>query len=366
MKKNKRGHHFPEELTMEILSRLPIKSLMRFKCVSKSWRNLILSSEFATDHFNHSKNKRHFHIYQYSKYKIPSFFDDAVTDLHIPFPFNSDGYPSIVGSSNGLVCIRINHKSESSSFVVWNPAAREYRYLPKPGTITGWVINSCAGFDFVPGGGICDYKLVLVNFFRGIHLTEFVLRVEVFTRSSNSWKQISENSVPRLGICSFEGVVVNGSIYWPATEIKIAGNGIGSRQIQPQFVACFDMWKERFTRIKGPSCADCYRYTKRLGLLKGSKLAMFFTADLGSLCFDGWIMNGHDQSWTKLFTIVLSPSPDLPLVTVSLTGFWLNGEIIIEMRDRVFLYDRRTNELKDFIAEQAGYLYPYQETLFSV
>ncbi|XP_039799755.1 F-box protein At1g31080-like [Panicum virgatum] len=31
----------PDDLLMEILSRVPVKSLCRFKCVSKTWRELI-------------------------------------------------------------------------------------------------------------------------------------------------------------------------------------------------------------------------------------------------------------------------------------------------------------------------------------
>ena len=35
------GGHLPDELVVEILARLPAKSLCRFKCVSRSWRRLI-------------------------------------------------------------------------------------------------------------------------------------------------------------------------------------------------------------------------------------------------------------------------------------------------------------------------------------
>jgi hypothetical protein len=40
----------PKDLSMEILSRLPVKSLMRFKCISKSWCALITNPNFITKH----------------------------------------------------------------------------------------------------------------------------------------------------------------------------------------------------------------------------------------------------------------------------------------------------------------------------
>ncbi|XP_048133133.1 F-box/kelch-repeat protein At3g06240-like [Rhodamnia argentea] len=41
---------FTEDIVVEILSRLPIKSLMRFKCVNKRWRCLISDRGFAKLH----------------------------------------------------------------------------------------------------------------------------------------------------------------------------------------------------------------------------------------------------------------------------------------------------------------------------
>jgi len=43
--------HLPHELIIEILLRLPVKSLIRFKCVSKSWFCLISDPHFANSHF---------------------------------------------------------------------------------------------------------------------------------------------------------------------------------------------------------------------------------------------------------------------------------------------------------------------------
>ncbi|PHU24664.1 hypothetical protein BC332_09771 [Capsicum chinense] len=47
-----------EEIIMDILSRLPVLSLLRFKCVSKYWMTLISEPYFTLKHLNHAKNNQ--------------------------------------------------------------------------------------------------------------------------------------------------------------------------------------------------------------------------------------------------------------------------------------------------------------------
>src|ERR1044072_3199964 len=42
----------PEELIVEILLRVPARSLLRFRCVCKSWKTLISNPQFVKDHTN--------------------------------------------------------------------------------------------------------------------------------------------------------------------------------------------------------------------------------------------------------------------------------------------------------------------------
>ena len=50
-KAQQQSYTIPNDLVEEILSRLPVKSLMRFKCISKAWHTLISSHQFAKSHF---------------------------------------------------------------------------------------------------------------------------------------------------------------------------------------------------------------------------------------------------------------------------------------------------------------------------
>ncbi|RAL51931.1 hypothetical protein DM860_010649 [Cuscuta australis] len=40
----------PEDIITDILSRIPVKSLTRFQCVSRQWRTLIKTPSFAAEH----------------------------------------------------------------------------------------------------------------------------------------------------------------------------------------------------------------------------------------------------------------------------------------------------------------------------
>ncbi|XP_009593367.1 putative F-box protein At1g47790 isoform X1 [Nicotiana tomentosiformis] len=50
--------HFQEEIIMDILSKLPVQSLLRFKCVSRFWKKLISEPYFMMKHLNHAKNNQ--------------------------------------------------------------------------------------------------------------------------------------------------------------------------------------------------------------------------------------------------------------------------------------------------------------------
>ncbi|KAK4712602.1 hypothetical protein R3W88_007115 [Solanum pinnatisectum] len=52
------GTHIPEEgILIDILTKLPVKSLFRFKWVSKSWKTLLTEPYFKKKHHNHTKNQ---------------------------------------------------------------------------------------------------------------------------------------------------------------------------------------------------------------------------------------------------------------------------------------------------------------------
>ncbi|XP_052184040.1 F-box/kelch-repeat protein At3g06240-like isoform X3 [Diospyros lotus] len=58
MKKTTQAY-LPQELLFEIFKRLPLKSLLRIRSVSKSWRSLISNPQFITLHRDYNNNNTH-------------------------------------------------------------------------------------------------------------------------------------------------------------------------------------------------------------------------------------------------------------------------------------------------------------------
>ncbi|GER28305.1 F-box family protein [Striga asiatica] len=113
--------NFPDDIIAEILSRLPVKSLLRFKRVSKSWRALISGDQFVRDHLRISKDGPNFTGQKIiTTILLPSGGlkqVDLRTLLHGPhadatesrFPMKNPGNSfRIVGCCDGLVCLAVN------------------------------------------------------------------------------------------------------------------------------------------------------------------------------------------------------------------------------------------------------------------
>ena len=57
---NLSSERLPHDVVFDILSRLTVKSLMRFRWVSKSWNSIITDPIFITKHLNLNKAKSEF------------------------------------------------------------------------------------------------------------------------------------------------------------------------------------------------------------------------------------------------------------------------------------------------------------------
>ncbi|XP_021736517.1 putative F-box protein At3g52320 [Chenopodium quinoa] len=185
----------PKHLILqEILPRLPVKSLIRFKSVSKSWLSTIISPKFTKTHLKISSFRPHFLVhatlhrasddeiyllqYDHMNCNVRNFIElEFANGYDLPIEVNY-----IVGSCNGLVCLLGNEHRSREVFYVCNPATRRLRKIKKPGGVGRADRSGCV---FCYESSTDDY--IIFGAFSSRH-DDFV-HFYVFSLSAGNWRR---------------------------------------------------------------------------------------------------------------------------------------------------------------------------------
>ncbi|CAL5361933.1 unnamed protein product [Camellia sinensis] len=224
----------PDEIVVEILLRLPTKSLIKFRSVSKSWNSLITSPNFINTHLTHSlASNTYINSYDNLPLVIVRQYDSTFYNetenckLFLDSEDSFDEYKALeypiksyynhsfwaIEYAKGLFCL-----SKNDRFFLWNPSIRKSMAIPKP------MIKTPARyhwFGFDPRTN--DYKVVrVVDFNRNkLFNEEPTTRIEVYSLNAGSWKIVSgaSNSFPDEITIAFFGrftTYLEGAIHFPA------------------------------------------------------------------------------------------------------------------------------------------------------
>ncbi|XP_028109233.1 F-box protein At5g62510-like [Camellia sinensis] len=140
------SHYIDEDVMVEILVKLPVKSLLRFKCVSKSWSSLITNHSFIAKHLTNSNKKENGCLFVHRiepkdannfprKYTFAVCRDKSLTVPvfeYLGLKLNAKVH--VMGPCNGIFCLLTNW----NSVALWNPANRESRALPPTPFLQEW------------------------------------------------------------------------------------------------------------------------------------------------------------------------------------------------------------------------------------
>ncbi|KAL2928690.1 F-box protein CPR1 [Bienertia sinuspersici] len=297
--KKARMSDLPTPLISEILSRLPVISLLRFRCISRSWRTLIDSPNFIKLHLENSKkNTTNHSIIFRDCYLYSAEFPALNRAIVINHPLKCDHYGTeIVGSCNGLLCLSNGEEDGLNGTIIYNPATKKHRQLPVspiefPDDILPSVERLIYGFGYDKVHD--DYKLVRVIQFYCGNPDFFDSEVKVYSLKANCWRRIKD--FPREYYLSYKrawGVYVNGCLHWVVSKNPESD---GSK-----YIMAFDLGSEKLKMVPKPKplCGKCHLNVE---VLRGC---------LGVLCnyfpirSDLWIMEqyGVEGSWVKLFSI---------------------------------------------------------------
>ncbi|KAL5726595.1 hypothetical protein ACHQM5_009626 [Ranunculus cassubicifolius] len=318
--------HLPEELITSIISHLPVKSLLQFRCVSKSWNSLINDPSFIKLHLNQAINSNNFNIMLSLNLVHSIDYDTHYTkaiELDYPYKIRNDA-TDVYGSCNGLVYI---HVDGFILDVLWNPCTKEFRILPESPCVSDDFSVFCLlhGFGYNPVTD--DYRVVKVYQFFNENEEFISSRVMIYSLRMDSWKMVDG---PSYFVGSDLQLSMNENPHWPAyahPDVRL-----------PKSIAYFDLADERFCEIQFPKCVG---NVIDVGVLGG---CLCIVGGLEENRSDVWVLKEYGvlESWTKLFTInsstVIRSVKDL-----SLLFFDRNGKVLINNRcGDIVLYDPKS------------------------
>ncbi|XP_059661929.1 F-box protein CPR1-like [Cornus florida] len=290
--------NIPDDLIPDVLCRLPVKSLLRFRCVSKQWRALIDSPNFINLHLNQSLRTNTNWSLISRRYSFQNLYcigyqslDDILKHgYHNVLPVKHE-YPflrlphhfNIVGYCNGLMCLLSSTLSSIKAPILLNPSTKKHQILPPEPQIWSSYPVYGFGYDAVTD----DYKIVRVSRFVG---EGFGPEVVVFSSRLNKWR-MSPHCVPHFLRHNFSGVFFNGALHWVATrqhESPLDNYSI--------YIVAFDLVVENFREVKLPNHSDYETVT--LGVSGGCLWAGWIDDDNHVQL---WVMKDYmvQESWTK-------------------------------------------------------------------
>ncbi|KAJ7980151.1 F-box protein family [Quillaja saponaria] len=279
----------PQELIIEILLRLPVKSLVLFRCVSKTWLSLISNSQFGELHFQrdsaHTQRLLYISPSEVQSLDFNASFHDDSASVKLSFPF---GWPSnaveIMGSCNGFLCLEVG----ITGYFLWNPSTNVYKRLPDP-RFPSLESENVFLYGFGCDTSTNDYLVVLVGYDTAAPIVK--THVEFYSLKTNSWEEIQEPSYQYMnsGDDTRAGVLLNGAIHWFAYRLD-----------GPTVIVAFDLSEKKLREVPVHDGIESYEpYDYDLGVIGGC-LSITYMNNKAEI----WLMKEYNvkSSWTKFMS----------------------------------------------------------------
>ncbi|MBA0568932.1 hypothetical protein Golob_006398, partial [Gossypium lobatum] len=297
----------PMDVVTDIFHRLPVKTLLRFRPLSKPYCSLIDDPDFTNAHLDRSiKTRSNLNIILKGLHLYSVEFDALDNAVPIDYPLSSGAGTEAFGSCNGILAFRLTDKN----LALYNPSTRQFRRLPVS-EIDPPAGDSCkSGYIFYGFGQDVktnDYKVVrMVQFNKSDDEDDegifYDYEVKVYSLKNDSWRKITK--LPPYLRFMFQffyhllhrrgyGVLAGGVLHWvmpPRIELGPRNRIVG-----------FDLGNEEFIEVPQPECAD-KNYLLDVAALEGRLCAV---CNYDQEKIDVWTMKeyGVKQSWTKLISI---------------------------------------------------------------
>ncbi|KAM3249163.1 hypothetical protein P3L10_010932 [Capsicum annuum] len=129
------AYNLPSDILFLVLARVPVKSLLRFKCVCKAWNVMISDNEFRRTHRDQSKALAREKLLLDKHYTNEFEFRDLKTSQLVTitkgvFPPEKFRKAIVLCSCDGLLLLK--NPRAYKRYVLWNPSTEEYQTLACP------------------------------------------------------------------------------------------------------------------------------------------------------------------------------------------------------------------------------------------
>ncbi|EOA27181.1 hypothetical protein CARUB_v10023282mg [Capsella rubella] len=341
------------DLLEEFFIRLPTKSILKCRTVSKQWRSILESRRFAERRMALQKSRRKI-LAAYNcdcggpKRLLPeSRFegDEEIVYLHC-----DASRPSM--TCQGLLCF-----PEQDWFIVLNPSTRQLRGFPsglnhrrsfgigfwKTFSPGNWALGF--GRDKVNG----RYKVVRMSFsFRRVGQEDPLVECGVLDVDTGEWRKLTPP--PYAVNAGSRSVCVNGSIYW------LHNQGVCK-------VLALDLHKEEFHEVPIPATSITLD-TQIVNL--EDRLVLAITRVTPEWILEIWGMDTCTERWSKTYSISL----DHRVVSRRRQKRWFTpvavskqGNLVFyDNKNRLFKYYPRTDVIR-CLSLYTCVMSPYVENL---
>ncbi|XP_071928960.1 F-box protein At3g07870-like isoform X1 [Coffea arabica] len=306
-------YSLPQEIALDIISRLHVKSVIQFRYVCRSCHKLSLDQDLANLHLTRALKNNDIALIFHCDFPVNNqlyFVEFSHQDheknvlrrIHTPFSSTLPEF-RIVSSCNGLLCLSSTLVNDGP--YVYNPFTRDYKVLPKSTEFQDQEV--IIGFGVHPHTN--EYRVVRIVYYWNLYelspLRSLRFRaqnfprseVQVFYQSSEKWRVII-GDIPYKLDQSSGGVFVNGRLHW----VSIWGKNHARRE---RILVSFDLSDELFREVPLPE-NHLYLIRHRYSLsVLGGFLAVVDPSNTNYGAQDIWIMKqyGVKESWEKVFSI---------------------------------------------------------------
>ncbi|XP_058784567.1 F-box/kelch-repeat protein At3g23880-like [Vicia villosa] len=333
----------PSDLIPEVLSRLPVKHLLQFRCVCKLWNSLIFDNKFTRKHLK-STTRTFLQCVSYhtpsshyilKSFSIQSIFADMATNITQHEFSSKDVFKhkihDIVGSCDGILCLANYYKP---LIVLCNPSIRKFKELsPFDNPRVDSQLNMTCGFGYDHVSH--NYKVIVVYNFTAKGIPEYTTNVKVHTLGTNSWK--NTRMFPSDTVFTEpSGKYVSGTINW---LVFLKG-----RHSDPPFIVSFDLEKESYQKVFLPDLGEIDVFDLTLGVLRDC-LCLIHDDDV-------WFMReyGIKESWIKLFDLSYLQDSTKPSTLTKVLYLFEDDNVLLEFiyfeKKKLILYNSKNGSFK--------------------